>query len=201
MSIWYKIENDAIKIATKTTTRNNRVISGYNLDSNADMLASDGYQKMTEEQEIFYNQGLATVVNNEIIDITTTENYKNEQFSTKKQLKLTEVGQLFESSLNNPVAINDVFVLGSWANTYSNTLTAMKDDLEENGEVSPADIIVLNDKGLLISITVSSVEDFLPYYRAVKNDYRAKITKRNEYLISVQNASSIEELSIIEIEF
>lgn len=118
-----------------------------------------------------------------------------------KQLKSNLATSMFEQALKQPLQVADVYVLGEWANTYTNTYVALLTDLEDGVLDTEVNILVLLPNGLLKEELIETIEEFKPYYNAVKNNYKVKATKRNSYLVQIQNAQTIEELEAIIIEY
>lgn len=109
--------------------------------------------------------------------------------------KNAENTQAYNNALQAPLVCGQYLVIAEWINTYTNTYTYAKKCTDE-GIVPTADIVAFNHKGKLETVTISSIEDFLPFYQTVADEW-ARITDiRNKYLVQIQNADAPKDIVI-----
>ena len=153
--------------------------------------------KNSTNTNYFYNVEHKYIYSGEMQEgdrVATSEEVKywNEYHSTievDKEAKNKENIQAYTVALNRPLAVGDKFVLADWITTYSNTYTLAKKITEEGSEVSK-NIVVLNAQGKLETVTISSLEDFEPYYKAVSDEWARIIDIRNNYMVEIQNSKA-----------
>lgn len=63
-------------VEVPTTENVEYIVSGYNLDSNSEMLITDGYQNVSDDLYTLYQGGKAKVIDGTLKDITDTDEYK-----------------------------------------------------------------------------------------------------------------------------
>lgn len=110
--------------------------------------------------------------------------------------KKSEENQIaYNASLQKPLICGKYIVIAEWINTYTNTYTYAKKCTEE-GIAPTSDIIAFNHAGKLETVTISSLEDFLPFYQTVADEWARVTDIRNKNLVEIQNTTTPKKVVI-----
>lgn len=118
---------------------------------------------------------------------STIQKDKNEK-NAENTAKYTE-------ALNAPLVCGEYFVIADWINTYTNTYTYAKKQ-EETDSATRADIVVFDRTGKLVTITITCLADFEPYYNTVAEEWARITDLRNKYMVEIQNATAPKDIVI-----
>lgn len=113
----------------------------------------------------------------------------------KTQIKY-DIDQKYEEKLSTLYKIGNYYVQPAWSNIYTNTLVAIKEDMNDNGKLdNEYKILVMVDKkGLMNQIKINNIDEFLPYYNMVKELYKKLTEDYHEKLVAVSVTNDSEQL-------
>lgn len=132
-------------------------------------------------------------------DITDPEQYKAKLLQDFKTRVLAQNEMLYNAALNKPLPYGVYFLLAEWVTTYNNALSTAQRK-EARGIVEPFNIAVLSPTGLQ-NISIATVNEFLPMFDIVSDEWARLIDKRNQYLVDIQNTQTLDALEAIEITY
>jgi hypothetical protein len=109
----------------------------------------------------------------------------------------TDLDDKYNEKLENVYTVGNYFVQPTWATIYTNTLVAMQQDVSEDGKLDEHyTILLISDpiKGKLEQIEINSIEEFMPYYNKVKDEYKKLTTTYHANIVSISEATNAQQL-------
>lgn len=105
--------------------------------------------------------------------------------------------QKFEQQVQQPYPCGEYYVIPNWATTYTTTLVAMQQDVQEDGILDETYMVLLL-KDLInqtfVQVRMNSIDEFIPYYNKVKDVYKKLSTEYHNNIVRISVADTPNKL-------
>ena len=195
MQVYGKLKDDKIEYAPiNFKTEDGQIIINFN--TNETLMKENGFKIIEDTACPDFNRDYEIVkckweeTEDKIVKVWT----KQTDLEKLGNHIINKINEWFERKQEELIEVDSYYIKTSWFGTYTNVYCGLK-FAEENGIlVEPSQVIVATEDNKFINIEVSSSEELKPLYEAAMLKYRELISKRNELLVSAQNADSLDEL-------
>ena len=106
-----------------------------------------------------------------------------------------DLDQEYQNKINIPHKVGKYYVQPSWATIYTNTLVAMQDDINADGHLDEVyKILLITDplKGSFHHLQVNNIDEFMPYYKKVKEKYKQLTEEYHDKIIRIAKSNDAE---------
>ena len=113
----------------------------------------------------------------------------------KLQVKM-DLDEKYEEKQSQLYKVGKYYIQPSWANTYTTTLVAMQEDMEDNGNLDQTYkvLLITNLSGSLTQIQVTNIDEFMPFYNAVKMHFKRLTEEYHEKTVLIANSNSADNI-------
>lgn len=115
--------------------------------------------------------------------------------TVKTQLK-SQLDRKYSEKLATIHKVKGFYVKPEWATTYTNTLVAMQQDIDADGNLDETYKILLitNPTGTLQHVTVKNIDEFMPYYNKVKQVYKKLTEEYHRITATIVNSKDLDTM-------
>lgn len=156
-------------------------------------------------EEITWNQ-IGPIPNNYITEIPKQKNefqtvwekgkWEYPDLETLKTNIKSSIDEVYEDKLSVPYKCNNYYVLPNWATTYTTTLVSMQQDNEDGTLDEEYKVLLIKNPNTMtmVQITITDINDFMPYYNKVKDVYKKLATEYHDVLVKLSITNDSDSL-------
>jgi hypothetical protein len=112
-----------------------------------------------------------------------------------KEFVKLDLDYKYQDKIETPFKVGKYYIQPTWATIYTNTLVAMQEDVDADGKLDNVyRILLILDpiKGEFHHLQVKSIDEFMPFYKKVKEKYKEITEDYHDKIVRIAEATDPE---------
>jgi hypothetical protein len=121
--------------------------------------------------------------------------YVYPELNELKSIVKQDLDEKYEMKIETPYKVGEYYIQPTWATIYTNTLVAMQEDVDADGRLDNVyRILLILDplNGAFHHLEVKSIDEFMPFYKKVKEKYKEITEDYHDKIIRIAKANDPE---------